>query len=622
MKKIVKSKAQLKNLKIEKPSNNLIIFKPKIDSSLQKIPGKETLTPAEQDAHLMDAVTSKSLLSQTQLAKAKEYQRTHNTSFSDALVELGYLTNQQFHSLINKEQGVEFADLSTFNIPNEVLNILSQEMCSRYCVIPISKVGHTVVLAIYDFHNMSIKDNLSRIIKYRIKFVKSSRHDIEDAIQRHFHKDKKEEFSYIDILTEIENQFFTQKDKKVVKEEKIQLLDQVSEENNTPVIRLLNMLILKAIKNRVSDIHIEPYEKKLRVRFRIDGTLHEELTLPNFVVNQFVSRVKVLCQMDISEKRKPQDGRFKVATRDIEKLDFRVSVLPTMFGEKCVLRLLDNSNLQVDMTKLGFEPGELEIFQENIKKPYGMLLVTGPTGSGKTTTLYSALSELNKPHINLSTVEDPVEFNLFGINQVQVNPAYNVNFASVLRSFLRQDPDVIMVGEIRDCETLEIAIKASLTGHLVLSTLHTNDAPSTLNRMIDMGAKPFMIAASINMIVAQRLVRKVCYHCSRFIKVEKKILDNLGFTEKELEENIKIVKGDGCDKCNHIGYKGRIAIFEVLNVNDDIKHGCIQELSSEELKKLAIKSGMQSLRRSALNKLKEGLTTIEEVINVTKKDDS
>ena len=600
--------------KLKSKNNLALVKKSELTGSLQALDHQQQV----KDIDIIHTLKTKSLVTESQLIKAKRHQQEKGTSLILSLVKLGFLEEHQARELLLKQQSVPSMDLSGFDIPKNVLTALSKEICIKYCIIPISKAGNTIVLATNDPHNIGTKENLTRILKERIEFVRVPKRQIEEAITKYFQQDQT--FAYQGVLTQLENQFLTQEDKTTVKkDDKVIFIDKV-EKDDTPIMRFINMMILKAVNNRVSDIHIESYEKKLRVRFRIDGTLYEEVELPNFLAVQFISRIKVMCQMDISEKRKPQDGRFKVATQDGLQLDFRVSVIPTMFGEKCVLRLLDKSNLQVDMTKLGFESEGLQIFKENIKKPYGMILVTGPTGSGKTTTLYSALSELNQVHVNLSTVEDPVEFNLFGINQVQVNPTYEVNFASVLRSFLRQDPDIIMVGEIRDLETLEIAVKASLTGHLVLSTLHTNDAPSTLNRMIDMGAKPFMITASTNMIVAQRLIRRICPSCSSFTKMSDSDLLDLGFTKEELPD-IKIMKSTGCPKCSEIGYKGRIAIFEILVMNSEIQHACLQGLSSEELKKVAIKSGMQSLRRSALNKLKEGLTSIEEVLDVTKKDE-
>ena len=623
MGKAVKLPKKLQNPDDPKPlSSHLVIQKPK-KKYLSKIAKDAKDDQKDQETNLVNILTSQSLITYNQLIELRKHQQKTNVALTTSLIELGYLNEEQISKILSEHahqdsQTTKFIDLSTFTIPEDILKIIPKSICLKYFVIPLSKIGNTVVIAISNLEDSSdIMESLSRVVKEKIKFVQSSKQQIEDAILTHFKQEGKET-NYESLLSELERQFFTQKDTKDSLKENVQVLTKVSKEKNTPIIRLVNMIILKAIKNQVSDIHIEPYEQKLRIRFRIDGTLYQELELPKFLNTQFVNRVKVMCQMDISEKRKPQDGRFKLGT---EKgyLDFRVSILPTVFGEKCVLRLLDKSNLQVDMESLGFESKTLEIFKENIKKPYGMILVTGPTGSGKTTTLYSALSKLNKTYVNLNTVEDPVEFNISGINQVQVNPAYNIDFASILRSFLRQDPDIIMVGEIRDIETLEIAIKASLTGHLVLSTLHTNDAPSTLNRMVDMGAKPFMITASTNMVISQRLIRKNCSHCSNFIKVNEKMLLDIGLQEKELSD-IKILKGKGCNKCNNIGYKGRIAIFELMVMNNEIQQACIKKSSSEELKKVALKSGMQSLRRSALNKLKQGLTTIEEVTSVTKKD--
>ena len=617
MKRSAKLAKSFQNLKKNNVSNKLSIFQPKKSNIAEVFKDKEE----NQGADILHALVSQSLITSKQLIEVKRYQRETDISIEDSLLALGYVDNEQISTMLSNNQSrSEAVDLSNFDIPKEILNILPKSLCLRYCVLPISKIGNTLVLAINNPNDTTVKDSLSRIIKEKMNFIQASKQQIEEAIVRSFQEEGVEKtFSYDNLLTQLEQQFFNQDDKKGNIDDGVQFLDNVPKDEDTPIVRLVNMIILKAIKSRVSDIHIEPYEEKLRVRFRLDGTLHQEIELPKFLNSQFISRLKVICQMDISEKRKPQDGRFKASTKNSGTLDFRVSILPTVFGEKCVLRLLDKSNLQVDMTRLGFESQVLQIFKENIKKPNGMLLVTGPTGSGKTTTLYSALTELNTVDVNLSTVEDPVEFNLSGINQVQVNPSYNIDFATILRSFLRQDPDIIMVGEIRDIETLEIAIKASLTGHLVLSTLHTNDAPSTLNRMIDMGAKPFMITASTNLIVAQRLIRKNCTHCATLVNVEDKVLLDLGLREEEIKD-AKIKKSSGCKKCNNIGYKGRIAIFEVLEMNAEIEQACLNKVSSEEVKKIAIKSGMQSLRRSGLNKMKQGLTTIEEVINVTKKD--
>jgi type IV pilus assembly protein PilB len=389
--------------------------------------------------------------------------------------------------------------------------------------------------------------------------------------------------------------------------------------SDAPVVRLVNLILVNAIKKGASDIHVEPYEKQYRVRYRVDGVLHEEMTPPPKLRNAITSRLKIMASLDIAERRLPQDGRIKLKLGKGREMDFRVSTLPTLFGEKVVLRLLDKSSLQLDMTKLGFEERSLVDFKWGIEQPYGMVLVTGPTGSGKTTTLYSALSDLNKPEVNISTAEDPVEYNLMGINQVQMKEEVGLNFAAALRSFLRQDPDIIMVGEIRDFETAEIAVKAALTGHLVLSTLHTNDAPSTVSRLLNMGVEPFLVTASVNLIVAQRLARKICRDCSQPIALDPQPFIAAGMSERDAT-SFQPRKGAGCPTCNSSGYKGRVALYEVMPFKDDLKNMVLQGSSTSELKSEAIRMGMKSLRMAGLTKVFEGTTTLEEIVRVTSPD--
>ncbi len=402
-------------------------------------------------------------------------------------------------------------------------------------------------------------------------------------------------------------------------EEEIDLESLVASVEEAPVVKFVNMMLMDAVKKGASDIHVEPYEKFYRVRFRIDGVLHEVMKPPLSMKDAITSRIKIMSKLDIAEKRLPQDGRIKLKMKlegQRKELDFRVSVLPTLFGEKIVMRILDPEKLMLDMTKLGFEQESLDKFTEAIKKPYGMVLVTGPTGSGKTNTLYSAISQLNTPDTNIMTAEDPVEFNLPGINQVNVRDEIGLTFAAALRSFLRQDPNIILVGEIRDFETAEIAIKAALTGHLVLSTLHTNDAPSTISRLMNMGIEPFLVATSVNLICAQRLVRRVCKNCKEEVKVPKKTLLDIGFREDELK-GLKIYKGKGCDVCNGTGYKGRVGLYEVMEVTDTIKDLILSGATALDLREQAIKEGMITLRRSGLIKIKNGITSIEEVLRET-----
>ena len=402
-------------------------------------------------------------------------------------------------------------------------------------------------------------------------------------------------------------------------DESFNVLDLEKSAEEAPVVRLVNLILVDAIKKGLRTSHVEPYEKLFRVRLRIDGALYEVMKPPIKLKNAVISRIKIMSSLDIAERRLPQDGRIKLKLGKGREMDFRVSVLPTLFGEKVVLRLLDKSNLQLDMTKLGFEEEALKDFQHGIHQPYGMVLVTGPTGSGKTTTLYSALSELNKTTENISTAEDPVEFNLPGINQVQMHDEIGLNFASSLRSFLRQDPDIIMVGEIRDFETAEIAIKAALTGHLVLSTLHTNDAPSTVSRMLNMGIEPFLITAALNAIVAQRLARRICNECKQEVDVPQQVLEDLQVAPDKIG-TFKVYKGNGCGTCSETGFKGRVACYEVFTANEELKEMVLNGGSTAELKAEAIRLGMTTLRQSAINKLMEGTTTVDEVARISAAD--
>jgi type IV pilus assembly protein PilB len=387
-------------------------------------------------------------------------------------------------------------------------------------------------------------------------------------------------------------------------------------EIDEPIVKLVNGIFVNAIKGGASDIHIEPYETTLRVRYRVDGVLYNAMTLPLKIKNPITSRIKIMSKLDIAERRLPQDGRIKLRLGRRKEIDFRVSVLPCLFGEKTVLRILDKGNLQVDLTKLGFEQDALNGFMDALQKPYGMILVTGPTGSGKTTTLYSALNYLNKPDINIMTAEDPIEYNFLGMNQVQVKEEIGLTFSSALRAFLRQNPDIVLVGEIRDFETAEIAVKAALTGHLVLSTLHTNDAPSTISRLLNMGIEPFLVSASVILIAAQRLARKVCQECKEEEEIPIPALVQLGFSEEEAR-TVKCYKGRGCHTCSNSGYKGRIALYEIMPVGSEIKEMILEGASPDELKRIAVRLGMKTLRMSGLTKVREGVTSVEEVLRVT-----
>jgi type IV pilus assembly protein PilB len=560
---------------------------------------------------LGELLVREELIDINQLEKARGEQKNAGGRLGTALVKLGYIDDSQLAEFLSKQYQVPSIDLANFEIDPEAIKLVPKNVCEKHGVIPVSKAGTSLVIAMADPSNIFVRDDLQFITRHKIEPVVAPEPQIQAAIDRNYAS----QVSYESIMTEIEKKGEVQ----VEEEGAAELVDVEAEGDDAPIIKFVNLMLTEAIKLKASDIHIEPYEKRFRVRYRIDGSLYEKIQPPPGIANAITSRLKVMSKLNISERRRPQDGRLKIATKSGKEIDFRVSVLPTLFGEKIVLRLLDKSNLQLDMGKLGFLPDEIEKFQGAINLPYGMVLITGPTGSGKTTTIYSALAELNKPDVNISTAEDPVEFNLDGINQVQMNHEIELDFSACLRSFLRQDPDIIMVGEIRDLETAEIAFKAALTGHLVVSTLHTNDAPATVNRLLNMGIEPFLVTSAINIIVAQRLVRKICSNCKAQINVDRQQLIDLGVPEEELD-GFTVYRGEGCATCSDIGYKGRVAIYEALLFEDEFKKKVFENVSPMELKRTAMECGMRTLRQSALIKLKEGLTTIEEVIDNSTKD--
>ncbi|MBI5343862.1 MAG: type IV-A pilus assembly ATPase PilB, partial [Deltaproteobacteria bacterium] len=497
-------------------------------------------------------------------------------------------------------------------IDPEIVKLIPEDVAQKYQVIPVSRTGSSLVVAMADQSNIFAIDDIKFLTGYNVEPLVASDAAIKAAIEKHY---ESAEMGLEGVLTE-----FDEEEMEVIKEEaEVDITDLKKAVEDAPVVKLVNLILTDAIKKGASDIHIEPYEKTFRVRYRIDGVLHEVMKPPLKLKSAIVSRIKIISQLDIAERRLPQDGRIKLKLAKNKEMDYRVSVLPTLFGEKVVMRLLDKSNLQLDMTKLGFEEKPLKDFMSAIHKPWGIVLVTGPTGSGKTTTLYSALSDLNKVSENISTAEDPVEFNLMGINQVQMHEDIGLNFAAALRSFLRQDPDIIMVGEVRDYETAEIAIKAALTGHLVLSTLHTNDAPSTINRLLNMGVEPFLVASSCNLILAQRLARKICKDCKVKTHISEKALIDLGVPAEEAKK-MEPSKGGGCATCGGTGYKGRIALYEVMPFTDIIKELVLNGASAGEIKRATIKEGMKTLRMSGITKAAEGVTTIEEVLRVTMAD--
>ncbi|MCK5539976.1 MAG: type IV-A pilus assembly ATPase PilB [Deltaproteobacteria bacterium] len=565
----------------------------------------------ESNKRIGDLLVNAKLITNDQRAHALSEQKTTPGRLGSTLVHLGYLNNDDLVNFLSVQFGIPAVNLHDFSISNEVLELIPSELINKHHVMPINRIGSTLIVAVCDPTDLSAIDDIKFITGYNIEITVASEISIKEAIDRFYDSSAMLD----DIIAD-----FDDSELELVQDEDepdASILKKETEE--APVIRLVNKIMVDAIRRGASDIHIEPYEKFFRVRYRIDGVLYEIMKPPMKLKNAILSRIKIMSELDIAERRLPQDGRIKMKLGKGNSMDMRVSVLPTLFGEKIVLRLLDQSNLQLDMTKLGLEPKMLEVVDDAIHQPYGLILVTGPTGSGKTTTLYSALSELNKISDNIMTAEDPVEFNLAGINQVQVRESIGLTFSAALRSFLRQDPDIILVGEMRDLETAEISIKAALTGHLVLSTLHTNDAPSSVTRMVNMGIEPFLIVSSINIIIAQRLARKVCLKCSKPDEIPVRALIQSGM-DPETAEHAVCLTGSGCEECNRTGYKGRIALYEVMTLDEELKTAIINGANTMELKAMAIKNGMKSLRQSGLSKLTEGTTSFQEVIRVTARD--
>lgn len=558
---------------------------------------------------LGELLVTKDLINIDQLNQAKGEQKKHGGRLGTALVKLGYIQENELTEFLAEQYNVPAIDLGTFEIDPVALEKIPKQVCEKYSCIPISLSGNTLVVAMSDPSNIFVIDDLTYITKCKVQAVVASETAIAGAIEHYMTK----AISYEAVMSEMENETVVTD---VSGDGDDEIVDLEATGDDAPVVQFINLLLAEAIRLKASDIHIEPYEKKFRIRFRVDGTLAERIQPPAGMANAITSRLKIMSKLDISERRKPQDGRLKLRLKNGQEVDFRVSCLPVIFGEKIVLRLLDKSNLQLDMTKLGFTTQQLKLFKDNIHQPYGMVLITGPTGSGKSTTIYSALAELNSVDVNISTAEDPVEFNLEGINQVQMNADVGLTFASSLRSFLRQDPDVILVGEIRDLETAEVAFKAALTGHLVVSTLHTNDAPGTINRLLNMDVEPFMITSAINCVVAQRLARRICESCKRPYNVTEEQLREAGVPE-EMIPGAQIFKGEGCDRCNHSGYRGRVAVHEVMVLNDKIKQGIFDKLSPVEFKQLAIAEGMETMRMSGIRKMLDGVTTLDEVYAIS-----
>jgi type IV pilus assembly protein PilB len=570
-----------------------------------------------RDEKLGEILLKENLITPKQLQEAIKEAKEKNIRIGEALTNLGILKDNELLQFLAKTYKVPSVNLEKIKLDPEVVRIIPLDVARRHKLIAIKRSGPNLMVAMADPTNLSAIDEINFLTGYNTEPVVALEHQIMKAIEEYYGVKEDQvpsgqmDFQEIFALDEGGVEVIEEKESEESTEELLRAAE------DKPVVKFVNKLIHDAIRLKASDIHIEPYEKEFRIRFRIDGILQEVVKPPLKMKDAIISRVKIMSKMQLDEKRRPQDGRIKMRVGNND-IDMRVSCLPTVFGEKIVIRILDKSNLQLDMTKLGFEEDQLKHFKEAISKPYGMVLITGPTGSGKTTTLYSALAELNKVEVNISTAEDPVEYNLPGINQVHIREEVGLSFAAALRAFLRQDPDIIMVGEIRDYETAEIAIKAALTGHLVLSTLHTNDAPSTVTRLLNMGIEPFLLTASLNLVGAQRLCRKICPYCKEEEKVSPKVLLELGMTPDEIE-GLKVYRGRGCDKCNG-GYKGRIAVYEIMPMYEELKEMILNNASAGELKRAAIALGMKTLRRSALNKLKEGIIDIREVVRVTAAD--
>ncbi len=568
-------------------------------------------------ARLGELLIKESLITSDQLRQALDYQKANGGRLGTCLMKLGFITDDEITGVLSRQYGVPSINLKYYEVDASVIKLIPQDTAVRYQIVPLSRVGSTLTIAMTDPTNVFAMDDIKFMTGFNVEPVVASEAAITEAIAKFYGEAESEEelSKVIKDLTGDEAGDL----ELAAEEQEMNLADLERAAEEAPIIKLVNLVLTDAVKRGASDIHVEPYEKELRVRFRIDGILQLVMNPPMKLKDAITSRVKIMSKLDISEKRLPQDGRIMIKYRKngrIKDLDFRVSTVPTLFGEKIVMRLLDKENLRLDMTKLGFEPDSLLKYERAILRPYGMVLVTGPTGSGKTNTLYSSVSRLNTPETNIMTAEDPIEFQLAGINQVQMKDQIGLNFASALRAFLRQDPNIILVGEIRDFETAEIAVKAALTGHLVLSTLHTNDAPSTISRLMNMGIEPFLVATSVNLICAQRLVRRICGNCKEASDVPEQALLDAGYTAEEAKTT-KVSAGRGCGVCNQTGYKGRVGLYEVMEVSDDLREVILVGASALELKRKALDQGMMTLRRSGLTKIAAGLTTLEEVLRET-----
>jgi len=561
-----------------------------------------------KQTRLGDILLSKQAINKEQLAHAHREMKLNGVSLTAELVKSGLFTEESLAKFIGKSFGRPVIDLGKVDIQPDLTDI-PFDMLRKNAVIPIHRKGNAITLAVADPYDINVLDEISFISGSQVDVVVVTESQILAKLDDMGGAGQQLE----DVMGELGAD-----ELEVVETEDLELDEssRTAETETAPVVKLVNLILLDAIKRGASDIHIEPYEKSLRVRYRVDGVLHEIMRPPLKMRDAMVSRLKIQARLNIAERRVPQDGRIKLRLSKAKTVDFRVSVLPTLFGEKVVMRLLDSSNLQLDMVALGYEKGDLSNFQHHIHQPYGMVLVTGPTGSGKTVSLYSAVAELNQPGVNICTAEDPVEFNFMGINQVNVNPAVGLDFPAALKSFLRQDPDIILIGEIRDHDTAAIGIKAALTGHLVLATLHTNDAPSTMTRMVNMGIESFLVGSAVNLVTAQRLARRTCKECSEPVEIPREALVDAGINAEEVG-SFQPMQGKGCNICNGTGYKGRVGIYQVMPVTDEIRDAVYAGKNSDDINNIAVSQGVKTLRMAALNKVRDGSISLEECLRVT-----
>jgi type IV pilus assembly protein PilB len=562
---------------------------------------------------LVDILVKGNVIKEKDLTKALDIQKKRGGSLGKILTEKGYISEKDLLVVMSRQLNIPPIDLTKYKLDKSVMQLIPEKFIKQYCIVPISRLGGTLTVAMSDPLNIFLMDDLKTLTSYKIDPVIATENDLKEAINKYYGVQTQEIAKIIEEMPDIDDVEVESSD-----EEKIDVSEMAEESQSAPIVKVVSLTLNEALKRRASDIHIEPCEKSLRIRYRIDGGLVDALTLPKKNQNAVIARVKIMSKLDITETRIPQDGRFKISFEGKE-IDFRVSVLPTTFGGKIVLRVLDKSSLSIGLDKLGFLPGPLKTFKEAMSRPYGMILVTGPTGSGKSTTLYSIINQINSPERNIVTLEDPVEYEVAGITQIQAKPEIGLTFANGLKSVLRQSPDVVMVGEIRDFETADIAIKASLTGQLILSTLHTNDASGAITRLIDMGVEPFLVASSLALSSAQRLMRKICPGCKEPAEIPKNVFERLSIDPKKIGGTF--YKGKGCQRCSKTGYYGRIGILEALLINDKVRDMIMKRVSSDDIKAYAIKElGMKTLRDNAIENLALGNTTLEEVLRVTSED--